>query len=352
MNKFNDYVQDSKKILLITSQPADADCVSSGLVMKKYLEHLGKTVTFMFPRELTRDNVDFLSYLPYFEEFTAGDTRDVIEKGDFDTLVLLDGTNWEQFYDYKNETLPKPPLDKTKKIIQIDHHLGNPEDLATFQIKNSKASSTIEIILMEVVPEDFIDAKLATLAYAGLVGDTGNFKWNFNTNTMKVASLLLDKGAETQEILDKMFFSKSREFLEQEAYAIQKTEYDEELHAQFLYLSIEIKKADGISEDKVDTLKNAYQSDISRSVPGYFIGFVINENPKRGTIHIGARGSNLNNKVSLPKMFAKMGGNGGGHFNAAGMDCVGNFDEIVKQLKATLRASLKEVSEKEVSGHV
>lgn len=342
MSAFEEYTNNSNNILVITSQPIDQDCISSGLIMKRYLEYLGKNVRMLFPRELLQEEKDYNAYLPFFEEFTSRDTRPDLEKGDFDTLILLDGTNWEQFYDYKNTSLPMPKLDKCKKIIQIDHHLGNPEDLATFQIKNSKASSTVEVILTEVVPIDFIDTKLATLAYAGLVGDTGNFRWNFNPGTLKIAGLLLERGAEPSATLDKLFFSKTKDYLKMLSYAIDNTEYDDELHAQFLCLSSDKKKSDGITEDEADTAKRAFHNEISRSVQGYSIGFVINQDLNTGIVHIGARGNNLTNEVNLPIMLSMMGGNGGGHFNAAGMDCSGDFEEIVKVLKNTLTLQLKQ----------
>jgi len=343
MTKFDQYTQDSRKILVITSQPLDLDCIASGLVIKKYLQHINKDAVLIFPRELSPEEAEQYNFLPYFEEFNAKDSREYLARGDFDTLILLDGTNWVQFYDYKNEELPAPVLDKSKKIIQIDHHLGDPEDLATYQIKNNKASSTVEVILSEITLNNFIDESIATLSYAGLVGDTGNFRWNFRAAAMKTAAMLLEEGARTTELLERTFFSKSRGYLDMLSYAIKNTEYDDELQTQFLFMPLEKQQRDGISEEMLKLLGDAYTSELANTVKGYPRGLYIKEFEEKGKIKISGRGSSMFNKINLPILFFKLGGNGGGHFNAAGTSCTRDLEEVKKELKDALREMLKEV---------
>src|SRR3989338_1192317 len=343
MIKFDEYIKGSKKILLITSQPVDPDCISSGLVMKKYLEHLGLNVTFRFPKELTQEEVDRNSYMPLFNEFIHSDTRTLLTEGDFDTLILLDGINWVQFYDYKNKELPEPVLDKGKKIIQIDHHLGNPEDLATNQIKNNKASSTIEIILSEVVPNDFLNKDLATLAYIGLMGDTGNFRCNFNPTTLRQAAMLLDKGVNPTEAIEHMFFMKKKEYMDMVKYVLENMEYDDELKTVFLFLPQAKLQADGIGENRYRLIKEAFINEISFSIKGYTIGIFMAEETTNGKIKISARGSNLNNKLSLPGFFKALGGNGGGHFHASGMEIDCDFEEFKSKMKHVLLEKFGEI---------
>jgi bifunctional oligoribonuclease and PAP phosphatase NrnA len=327
-------------VLLITSQPIDPDCISSGLIMKRYLEHLGLDVTFRFPKEIIKDELARNSYLPLFNEFTNSDTRTLLAEGNYDTLILLDGTNLVQFYDYKNTTLPAPVLDKTKKIIQIDHHLGNPEDLATYQIKNNKASSTIEIILSEIVPVEFLDKDLATLAYIGLMGDTGNFRWNFNPTTLQHAAMLLAKGVDPTEAIERMFSMKKKTYMDMLKYALENVEYDDELHTVFLFLPSSKLQLDGIDNAKYRLIKDAFIYDISKNIEGYALGIFMAEAEQKGTIKISARGSNLFNKVSLPDLWISLGGNGGGHFHASGMEINADFDEFKLKMKQALKTKL------------
>lgn len=344
MTNFDKYIKGSQKVLLITSQPVDPDCISSGIIMKKYLEHLGLDVTFRFPKKLRQEDLDTNSYMPFFNEFTQGDTRDLLASGNFDTLVILDGTNLVQFYDYKDTTLPAPVLDKSKKVIQIDHHLGDPEDLATYQVKNNKASSTIEIILSEIVPHDFLDKDLATLAYIGLMGDTGNFRWNFNPTTLSLAAMLLSKGVDPTEAIEHMFSMKTKDYMDMLRYALDNVVYDDDLHTVFLILPLSKLEKDGIDEVHYRLAKDAFIYSIAKDVSGYHRGIFISEELGTGVIKVSARGSNMNNKISLPELFKTLGGNGGGHFHASGMETTGDLNEFVLKLKQALKTKLYETA--------
>lgn len=340
MTKFEEFLNGSKKVLLISSQPLDPDCISSGIVMKKYLQHLGLDVTFRFPKELSEEEISRNSYLPFFNEFESGDTRNFLVDDSFDTWVLLDGVNWIQFYDFKNDDLTAPILNKNKKIIQIDHHPGNPEDLTELQIKNESASSTIEILLTEIIPESFLNKEFATLGYFGLMGDTGNFRWKFSATTMELASKLLKNGANPTELIENMFSLKKREYLEMLKYVLDNVEYDEDLKTVFLFLPLEKQENDSLNGDNYKLIRDAFLSEIAINVIGYHRGFIVSEFKTKGRLKISGRGSTLNNNISLQDMFKELGGNGGGHFNASGMEAYCDFEEFKTRLKEVIKSKL------------
>lgn len=328
--KFAELINNIRTILIISSQPLDFDCLGSGLILKKYLESLGKKVRLIFPRKLNESEREYYSFLPCFEEIEDQDTREVLKQKNFDLLIFVDGTNLIQFYGWdKDDGIPN--INIYDKRIQIDHHLQQPEEIATLVIKNSQLSSTMEVILSQVLPEDFIDEKMATLAYAALVGDTGNFRWNFTPATLEWAAKLLKKGARALEVIDRFFFFMRKDQLEGISSAIKLTEYFDDLGASFVFLPLEKLQAEGIDEHKLAIIRDAVRDFTARVVRGYPLGFVMYESkPKK--ISIKAYGNNFRNKVNLPKMFVGLGGNGGGHFNAAGADIEGGFEEIKHKL--------------------
>ncbi len=340
MSRFDDYIQGSKKILLITSQPLDADCISSGLVMKRYLEHLGLDVTFRFPRELTQEEIAKHNYMPLFSEFTHADTRTLLADSSFDTIILLDGTNLIQFYDYTNRELPEPVLEQSKKIIQIDHHSGEPEKLANLQIKDKTASSTIEIILAEIVPHDFLDKDLATLAYTGLVGDTGNFRWGFTSTTLSLAAMLLAKGVDATEAIEHMFSMKDKNYIEGLKYVLENIEYDDELSTIFLFLPFAKLKNDKIDVEKFRSIEAAFLEAISKNIAGYARGIIVSEFTSKKSLKIRGKGSNLHNKISLSDLWKTLGGNGGGHFHSAAMEIEADFAEFTMLMKREIKKSI------------
>jgi nanoRNase/pAp phosphatase (c-di-AMP/oligoRNAs hydrolase) len=339
MPNFLELIKDANKILIITSAPLDPDCISSGILMKKYLEHLGKKITFRFPKEIPQEEIDSHNYLPLFEEFEAGDTRDLLKEDDFDILVLLDGSNLVQFYDYENAEIPEPTLD-TAKTILVDHHLSDEEKLADYKFKNAKASSTIEIILDKIIPHDFLDKEMATLAYAGLIGDTGNFRWNFNPKTMQLAAMLLEKDVNPSEVIEHMFSIKRKEYFDALQYVLDNINYDDELKTVFLFLPLEKQESEKIDSKRYRLIKKSFIWEVSKTVAGYHRGIFVAENGEKNKVTVSSRGNNLNNKISLPELYRSLGGNGGGHFHASGMEIEMDFDEFVEILKKAIKSAM------------
>lgn len=334
-------IEKDKTFLIIPSRPLDFDCVGSGLILKKYLESLGKKVSLMFPRKIEKWEEDYYKFLPYFSEIEGKDTREILSHKNADVLIFLDGTNLVQFYDSEKDASNPPDLNVYDKRIHIDHHLENPESLGTVMIKDNKSSSTAEIILTKIIPQEILDGQLATLGYAALAGDTGNFRWNFNPSVFALAGKLLDKGARSLEIVEKLFYLRSKTYMEMLAYAIKNTEYPDNLGTSFLFMPYQKIRDDHIDGYKLSQLKDAFRLEVAKSIKGYPRGIMMYEEIP-GKIYISARGSNLYNKINMPKMFAGMGGNSGGHFNACGLELKGDFEKVKEELLELLAKYLKD----------
>lgn len=342
-SEFLKLIEKDQTFLIISSRPLDFDCIGSGAILKKYLESLGKKVTLMFPRKIEKWEEDYYRFLPYFNEIKGQDTRQILSKKNADVLILLDGTNLVQFYNSEKDSSNPPDLTVYDKRIHIDHHLENPELLGTVMIKLPTASSTAEIILTKIIPEESIDINIATLGYAALAGDTGNFRWNFRPVVFFLAAKLLEKGARPLEIVERLFYSRDKIYMEMLAYAIQNIEYVENLETVLLFMPYQKLQDSHISGYKLSQLKDAFRGSVAKSIKHYYRGIMMYEEfPEK--IYISARGSNLHNKLNMPKMFAEMGGNSGGHFNACAVELTGDFEKIKAELLKLLAKFLKNSS--------
>ncbi|EKD64506.1 MAG: DHH subfamily 1 protein [uncultured bacterium] len=320
------FIKKDKSILIISSWPLDFDSIGSGLILKKYLESLNKKVTLVFPMKLTEREKDFYKILPHFDEVEDRDTREFFKKKIFDLLILLDGSNLAQFYESSNKKENKPALEAYDRRIHIDHHLKNGE-LGTHTIRKTEVSSTAEIIMDEIIPKNFIDEKIATLGYAAIMQDTGNFKWSFYSSSLKLAGMLLEKGAEPFELLERSFFSKTKTYLAMLKFAIENIEYRDDIATSFLFLPYRKMREEGINDEKLSELKRAFEVELAISVKGYARGiFIYEKRPKQ--IAISARGSNIHNKINLPKMLSGIGLEGGGHFNSCGFSTERDFKKV------------------------
>lgn len=336
---FEKLVQNNKNFLVIGSRRLDFDCIASGLIIKKYLEYLGKQATLIFPRKIDFEEKERYKFLPYFEEVIDEDTRTFIRGKKYDCLILVDGISLSQFYDTRLNSNNPPDFSKITEKVRIDHHLESSATLDIDSICDTEASSTASLIIEKIIPESFIDSKIATLALAGLIDDTGNFCWNFNAQSLKTAANLLEKGADALTIVDRINFYGDIKYFEMLAYTINNSLHDSKLATSFLFLPFEKIKKDKINSKKLDNVGEAFKEELASRVRGYARGFMVDETIK-GNISISARGNSLTNQINLPKLLTELGGNGGGHFNACGCEIKGDFDDIKERLKALIKKHL------------
>lgn len=338
--QFHDYLKDYKNILIICSQPLDFDSLGSGLLLKKYLEksHSKKT-TLVFPRKMSKEEKDFNSFLPGFSEILDQDTRDLfINEIKYDGLIFLDGGSPTQFFD-SDLAGKEPDFKKIKTSVHIDHHLSQVK-LGNLMIHDQTLSSTVEVLLTHVIPIDEVDADMATMAYAGLVGDTGNFKWGFSSKTLNLAGQLLDKGAQVQEIFEKTFFSKSPNYFKTLSYVAQKLEFYPRLGIVMFSLPNSKILKDNLKERDIDLMGDIFTVEIARSIKGFPRGIrMTEESPSR--IKVSFRGSNLYNKINMLEVLTRAGGSGGGHFNACGFVFQGELNLVKRKIIQELKKAIK-----------
>lgn len=94
-----------------------------------------------------------------------------------------------------------------KKLVLIDHHQNIPDIEYDYYIRDVEASSTSEMVasfLLNLKIE--INKESARALYMGIIGDTGRFMYNSTTpHTLKIASILLEKGIDIQDIHDQIY---------------------------------------------------------------------------------------------------------------------------------------------------
>jgi phosphoesterase RecJ-like protein len=72
-----------------------------------------------------------------------------------------------------------------------------------------KASSTSELVY-SLLEENLIDKEIAEALFMGIIHDTGVFRFdNTNSETLRVAANLLDKGVKNNEIIENTFYGRT-----------------------------------------------------------------------------------------------------------------------------------------------
>ena len=163
-----------RKIVITMHQKPDADAMGSTLALKHFLVQLGHSVTVISPTNWA----GWVNWLPGVKEVVDYDKDK--QKGD----VFLDNADWIFCLDFNIFHRTKIMTEKLKQLtctkILIDHH--QEPDIASFDygISDTAKSSTCEMVYDFIVDSghaDKINSDISECIYAGVIGDTGSFRF-------------------------------------------------------------------------------------------------------------------------------------------------------------------------------
>jgi len=309
----------AKRILVNCHQRPDVDSISSALSMCQALKQLGKEVKVICPDEKLSE-LDFLSC---FEEFSKIDYRK-FDFSKYDLFIILDSASPEVVTGTK-----KVPLPEIHKIV-IDHHVTNTKFGDINLIDETRSSATELLYLLFLDWGINIDKNIATSLLTGILGDTGAFEYhNTTSRTLHVAADLMDKGADKDGILLKIFRTKQMNLLKFWGKVLDKLEVDQS--GKFTWCAISFKTFKELGEPQ--TARESASSLFTRMVEGTEFGIVMLEE-EPGMLRASFRARSTGFDVS--KIALALGG--GGHAGAAGVTVInGGFDESVEKVVETAR---------------
>ena len=154
-----------QRFLISTHHNPDADAVASALAMALFLKARAKQVVV-----LNEDDCPaWLKFLPGTALFKkAEDVKSV----DFDAALVLDCGDLARVGGVGRF------ITKDKPVINIDHHVTN-DQFGSINVIDPKASSTCEMVfgLLKEARHP-LTKNLAMLLYAGIMTDTGSFRYD------------------------------------------------------------------------------------------------------------------------------------------------------------------------------
>jgi phosphoesterase RecJ-like protein len=326
--KVKQLISDSKSVLILVSRPIDLDCLGSGIGLASYLRRGGKKVDLYSAFDIPSP----VDELPLFETVTKDKVTD-LDFGGYDLVIAIDGGNPRQFAQVASDE--EFNFAGVRNLLNIDHHEGNLH-FSKFEIWDPQASSTSEVILGSIVETESLDKNEATLFYAGLVGDTGNFKYNFTSHTLDLASRLLNKGADQEFIIDKYFYHNKKSDFRVFSEAIRKTEFNEDLGYSMLVIDEkEWKKHLKVRHSDIESGIYLYKNLFMRAIQGIKMGFLLVKTGKGYFVQY--RGNAYRNSFSIFDIAEEMDSTGQGHANAGGFLIKGDdLEAITKKLERAI----------------
>lgn len=353
-------IKQSKTVLILTHADPDGDALGSSLALLLTLKKLDKQAEVAFFGKVDPT----MAFLPAFDQAKATltasndviltiDTRatgedlklgykknserhqitivitpskgsllpeDVVverSRPKYDLVIILDCSAVERLGPVAEEM---PDLLYETPTISIDHHSTN-SYFAKVNWVDLTSTSTAEMLvaLIESLGRDkpLIDEEIATALLTGLITDTNSFQ-NMNTTpkALTVAAQLVASGARQQEIIDKVYKTKTLTTLKLWGKILSNVIENKELG--FLWATIAQSEAESVGADASQT--NGVVDGLLKSVADVDFVFLLSE--RDGKVHGSLR--SVDRSVDVAEIARLFGG--GGHVPAAAFEVDGTLE--------------------------
>ena len=317
-------LSDKRKIVIIPHKNPDGDAIGSSTALKYYLDNFNHNVDIISPNQFP----EFLKWMDpnniikIFDEDEKYSQKiidaELIFTLDFNNLVRISGM--KEYVEKSNA-----------KIIMIDHH-EEPSNYADFMYSEPKMSSTCEMIyhfIEKMGDVDKIDKNISRSLYAGIMTDTGSFKFPSTTElTHLVISNLLKTGISHSDIHNHIYDNNKFERVQLLSFALSKIKIIENLNT--CYISLSQKELNKFNYEKGDT-EGIVNYGLSIKNIKFAVIFMENSNDNVIRISLRSRGDFDVNQ------FSKNIFGGGGHKNAAGAISKKSLDNTINYFLDSLK---------------
>jgi phosphoesterase RecJ-like protein len=197
--KLKQIITDNSSFLLTTHVNPDADAIGSEIAMYKILKKLNKKVVII-NHSKTPYNLEFLDAEKMIKVFNESEHQEHFEEAD--VLVALD-------FNRSNRTVSMQSLFvKTNKLkVCIDHHEDAEDFVDHFFIDTSYcATSQILFDFLKSTNIVELDYDIALPVYAGIMTDTGSFRFERTTAEVhRIIAELLEKNVSPEIVYDQIY---------------------------------------------------------------------------------------------------------------------------------------------------
>lgn len=325
-------IEKPKNIVITFHQKPDADAMGSGLGLYHFLIQFNHTVTVISPTNWPA----FLNWMPGSKSVVDFEMHTEKAKN------ILNQAEWIFCLDFNvlNRTKKMEPILEAHSAVKIliDHHQQPQVEAFNYGVSDVAKSSTAEMVYDFIVAggyTDKINQEVADCLYAGVMTDTGSFRFNSTSGDVhRMVATLKDKGLKHSQIHENLF--------------------DNFLEARFRFFGNILLNRMEIFYEYNTALIAIPQSDLIRynvrtgdteglvnfplSIKGIKLAAVIID---RGD----ERKSSFRSKGGFDvNTFARTYFNGGGHFNAAGGKNTESLDEVVRKFKTAIKENQEQLN--------
>ncbi|MYB70483.1 MAG: bifunctional oligoribonuclease/PAP phosphatase NrnA [Gemmatimonadetes bacterium] len=297
------FIEEADDFLLTTHVNSDADGIGACMAWAHLLRGLGKCADIGLP-EPPAGQCSFLAGWDSVRHFAD------LDLSRYRCAIVSDCSSLDRIGPVR------PSLSPDIRLLNIDHHQDN-ECFGTVNIVE-EVSSTCELLYHLASGLDYeIDSVAADQLYAGILFDTGGFRFSLTTDTtFEVAADLVRRGARLDAIAQDVFGNKSFGSVKQRGQAIESLVLHLGGRVAVLHLDRE-----AMSAGEPDEVVN-----YGLMIKGVEVAVLLKERaPRCYRISLRSR-----DKVDVSQVAGTFGG--GGHARAAGLELTGVPEDIVEDI--------------------
>jgi phosphoesterase RecJ-like protein len=301
-----------ERVLISTHVHPDPDAIGSTLAMREMLLQIGSRPDIILA-DLFAPRIRWLPGGEAIQTLPLAGTQ-----VHYDVAVILDAANRSRIGDVEH-LLNAPAV-----VYNFDHHISN-DSFGTHNFVDVACCATGELLFQLCRGLELeITAELATNLYAGLLTDTGRFRYsNTNPQVFKVAAELVEAGANPTEITNRLYFDLPPDDLRSMSaiYATLTMFGDSRISTLMV-------RREHLVEDPDSVI------DLALSIRGVEIAAMLSEAPQ-GKIRVSLRSKNYVNVSEIAQHFG-----GGGHEKAAGFRMSGTLESVRDRMLPALLEAL------------
>ena len=307
-----EFLRAGDDFLLTSHVGADGDAVASCLALQRLLHRQGKQARIVLA-EVPAPRYRFLTGVESIAVRSGGEVLPAA------WAVVLDAPSLARTGPVAAHVGPHT------QVLNLDHHPDN-RRFGTANLVSAEVSSTCELVYhLAVAMGQAIDAETAAALYAGILFDTGGFRFSLTTaTTLEVGAALVRAGADLDRIAERLFSSKP---------------LPEVLQLRSALCTLALYAGDRIAVMYLDHAAMAAGDpeevvNYGLMIEGVQVAVLVRENePGQHRVSLRSRAT-----VDVAQVAAQFGG--GGHRRAAGCRLEAPRDTVVTQLLAAIEPRL------------
>lgn len=308
-------LRDGKDFVIIGHVSPDGDCISSERAMGKYLENLGKNVLLCNGGPFDRVEISQLKPL-----FSTSIPAEYLEKKP--TVVIVDCSAPDRIGDTLRAQVAG------LRIVVIDHHASGEKWGDEIYLVSESPSTTLLVQHLWEETGMEIDSETAKLLFFGFCTDTGFFKYISpgKGEALRLASRLVDLGADPNETFMRMNGGKSWDFMKKLGEIIDRAQLL--LGGKVVYSYADVRENEDMPADPF------YAHSLETG--GVEAVIFLRREPD-GSVRGALRSAHFS-RIDVGAVATAFGG--GGHRHASGFTAHGDLEEIKQKILSLMKPCL------------